>query len=200
MVVAVQDGADWLQGVVQNHRADAIRILDFPHAAQRVAAIGEQLLLLGQSLLADWLEIRLHHLKHEGADAVLPDLHRFSEQVGSPEAIEEHLRYLCKRVTQWLPTNVNPLLAYGCPLQAIVHAFGFDERTVATWQRRAGTHCKRVHSDVMQQGKVMSQHLQANEIRAKGQEGHCVDRLSDGCHDALMARRDGEPASRSCVP
>ena len=24
------------------------------------------------------------------------------------------------------------LLAYGCPIQAIVHAFGLDERTVAT--------------------------------------------------------------------
>ncbi len=28
------------------------------------------------------------------------------------------------------------LLAYGCPLQAIVHAYGLDERTVASW--RAG--------------------------------------------------------------
>jgi transposase-like protein len=25
------------------------------------------------------------------------------------------------------------LLAYGCPTQAIVHAFGLDERTVANW-------------------------------------------------------------------
>ena len=30
------------------------------------------------------------------------------------------------------------LLAHGCPLQAIVIAFGFDERTVASWGRRAG--------------------------------------------------------------
>ncbi len=30
------------------------------------------------------------------------------------------------------------LLAHGCPLQAIVVAFGFDERTVATWGARAG--------------------------------------------------------------
>jgi hypothetical protein len=26
------------------------------------------------------------------------------------------------------------LLAYGCPVQAIVHAFGLDERTVAAWR------------------------------------------------------------------
>ena len=33
------------------------------------------------------------------------------------------------------------LLSYGCPLQAIVHAYGLDERTVADWQKRAGKHC-----------------------------------------------------------
>jgi AT hook motif len=62
------------------------------------------------------------------------------------------------------------LLAYGCPLQAIVHAFGFDERTVAAWQRRAGDHCKRVHMERVQQGRVKSQHIQADEIRAKGRK------------------------------
>jgi transposase-like protein len=34
------------------------------------------------------------------------------------------------------------LLAYGCPVQAIVHAFGLDERTVARWRDRAGKHCE----------------------------------------------------------
>jgi len=32
-------------------------------------------------------------------------------------------------------TLVLTLLAHGCPLQAIVIAFGFDERTVADWGR-----------------------------------------------------------------
>jgi hypothetical protein len=31
-VCAVTDGADWLQGLIDLHRADAVRILDFPHA------------------------------------------------------------------------------------------------------------------------------------------------------------------------
>jgi transposase-like protein len=34
------------------------------------------------------------------------------------------------------------LLAHGCPLQAIVVAFGFDERTVAAWWVCAGTQAK----------------------------------------------------------
>jgi transposase-like protein len=66
--------------------------------------------------------------------------------------------------------RVITLLAYGCPRQAIVHAFGLDERTVAEWQKRAGSHCKRIHEEVVQQGKVKSQHIQADEIRAKGRD------------------------------
>jgi transposase-like protein len=40
------------------------------------------------------------------------------------------------------------LLAHGCPLQAIVVAFGFDERTVASWWARAGG-----------QGQAVQEHL-----------------------------------------
>ena len=37
-----------------------------------------------------------------------------------------------------IPIIVVSLLAYGCPIQAIVHAYGLDERTVASWRDRAG--------------------------------------------------------------
>ena len=50
-------------------------------------------------------------------------------------------------------TLVVALLGYGCPLQAIVHAFGLDERTVADWQQRAGAQCQRVHSAFVEQGQ-----------------------------------------------
>ena len=39
-----------------------------------------------------------------------------------------------------LVVTVATLLAHGCPLQAIVAAFGVDERTVAAWRERAGRH------------------------------------------------------------
>ncbi len=45
------------------------------------------------------------------------------------------------------------LLAHGCPLQAIVAAFGFDERTVAAWWARSGGRGRRPidagHSDAV---------------------------------------------------
>lgn len=40
-VCAVMDGAEWIDGLVDLHRPDALRILDFPHAAQAVSAIGK---------------------------------------------------------------------------------------------------------------------------------------------------------------
>src|SRR5881275_1317946 len=62
------------------------------------------------------------------------------------------------------------LLSYGCPTQAIVHAYGLDERTVADWQKRAGEQCQRVHQAIVEQGQVKSHHIQADEIRAKGRK------------------------------
>src|SRR5258708_1985687 len=60
------------------------------------------------------------------------------------------------------------LLAYGCPIQAIVQAFGLDERTVARWRDRAGKQCQQVHQAVVQQGQLDLVHVQADEIRVKG--------------------------------
>ena len=37
------------------------------------------------------------------------------------------------------------LLAHGCPLQAIVAAFRFDERTIAAWWARSGRQGQAVH-------------------------------------------------------
>jgi len=45
------------------------------------------------------------------------------------------------------------LLAYGCPIQAIVHAYGGDERTIADGQKRKGVHCRQVHQAIVEQGK-----------------------------------------------
>ncbi len=59
------------------------------------------------------------------------------------------------------------LLAYGCPLQAIVKAFGFDERTVKEWWRRSGEHCRVVHEHMIEQREFDLQQVQADEIKAK---------------------------------
>ena len=59
-VCAVQDGAQWLQGLVDYHRADAVRILDFAHAAEYINEIGQAVQAAGGRLPARWLEGVLH--------------------------------------------------------------------------------------------------------------------------------------------
>jgi transposase-like protein len=63
------------------------------------------------------------------------------------------------------------LLAYGCPLPAIVRAFGFDERTVKSWWQRAGVHCQQLHERVVGSQQWDLQQVQADEIKAKVQGG-----------------------------
>lgn len=68
---------------------------------------------------------------------------------------------------RWLVVAVVTLLSYGCPVQAIVAAFGLDERTVARWQRESGAQCKRVHEHLVEAGRVALSQVQADEIRVK---------------------------------
>ncbi len=69
-----------------------------------------------------------------------------------------------------LVTIVITLLAYGCPLQAIVVAFHLDERTVLHWQARAGQHCEQVHEHLVQRPRDLGQ-VQLDELRVKKQGG-----------------------------
>ena len=60
------------------------------------------------------------------------------------------------------------LLAHGCPLQAIIVAFGFDERTVAAWWARAGCQGQAVQAHLVEQPRDLGQ-VQADKIRVKKQ-------------------------------
>ena len=66
-VCAVTDGAEWLQGFIDLHRADALRILDFPHAAQRFGMIAEAYEQNGHPLPAQWVRASLSRSQTSGA-------------------------------------------------------------------------------------------------------------------------------------
>src|SRR6266581_3296274 len=95
-VCAVQDGAEWLQGLVDYHRADALRILDFAHAAEYVNEIGQAVQAAGGRLPATWLKGVLHRLKHQGPQRVLKHLAWLAARYPNP-TIQEKLTYLQKR-------------------------------------------------------------------------------------------------------
>lgn len=59
------------------------------------------------------------------------------------------------------------LLTHGCPLPAIVAAYGLDERTIAAWLTRAGQHAQAVHEHRVQRGRLDLGHVQADEIWVK---------------------------------
>lgn len=97
-------------------------------------------------------------------------------------------RYRCKRCGKTFSTTTDTalyrlhkphalvvivvtLLAYGCPVQAIVAAYGLDERTVADWQRRAGRQSQRVHRHLVEAGQVTLGQVQADELRVRAVGG-----------------------------
>lgn len=94
---AVTDGAIWLQHFVDLHCPDAVRILDFPHAAEYVSAIGEGVRVHGYHLPKQWLDGVLHRLNHEGPHRVLEHLSWLCERCLDPE-MDKKLRYLSTRV------------------------------------------------------------------------------------------------------
>jgi transposase-like protein len=65
------------------------------------------------------------------------------------------------------------LLSAGCPPQAIVAAYGLDERTVADWQRKSGSHCRGVHRHHLDTKGLDLRHTQADELYAKCVGGRC---------------------------
>jgi len=93
-VCAVMDGAEWIDGLVDLHRPDALRILDFPHAAQAVSTIGQE---AGVQELTSWLTTQLHELKHHGPAAVLAEVSRLCATLPLNESMRQQYGYLLKR-------------------------------------------------------------------------------------------------------
>jgi hypothetical protein len=62
------------------------------------------------------------------------------------------------------------LVAHGCPLAAIVVAFGLHWRTVQRWVDSAGAHAQAVHEHLVEQPRALGQ-VQADELRIKTQTG-----------------------------
>lgn len=67
--------------------------------------------------------------------------------------------------------RVVTLLAHGCPVQAVVAAYGLDERTVRSWLVKAGKHCESVHNQVVGQHQSDLGQVQADEIKVNTQRG-----------------------------
>jgi hypothetical protein len=106
VVCAVQDGAEWEQGLVDVLRPDAVRILDFPHAVEHLTAAAQPVFGVATELTA-WLDQQAHTLKHaaDGARQVLTALaqlpvHLAVDPTAAAEARDRSVTYFTKRLPQ----------------------------------------------------------------------------------------------------
>ena len=71
------------------------------------------------------------------------------------------------RTDEQIVTWAIGIVAWGCPVAAIVAVFGTDERTVADWLHRAGMYAETFHHQHVQE--IDLQQVQVDEIRLKMQ-------------------------------
>ena len=112
-IASVSDGAEWIQSFISFHAPSATRILDFPHAAQRLCQIGEAVLGAEHAGLRAWQTRKLHQLKHQGPTGVLKSLRSFAAAHLTVGVVAENLAYLEKRVAQM---HYPRFLAEGWPI------------------------------------------------------------------------------------
>lgn len=117
-VVGVVDGSGWCQGFLDYHRADAVRVLDFPHAVEHVAEAAGAAFGPGSVAAQEWLARQRRELKRGDPAEVLAALcllpvgeARQPEQAAQTQ--EGTLTYLASR---WEQIQYAALVAQGYPI------------------------------------------------------------------------------------
>ena len=141
----VTDGSEWLQKFADHHRADAVRILDFPHASEHIAAVGQASLGEGSPEAASWLKAQLHELKQGGPDKVVAAGQRLGAAQPAAADLLTHLAYLEKRTAHMqYPT----FLVAGWPIGDGAVESG-NKLVVEARLKGSGMHWARPHVDPM---------------------------------------------------
>jgi len=144
-VAAVMDGADWEQNFIDFHCPQAVRILDFAHAAQHINPIGEHLHGEHTPESQAWLKERLHLLKHEGPDGLLNEFETLQRKHPDIQVISSNLAYLKKRKAQLQ----YPLFqAQGWPIGSGIVESG-NKLVVEARLKGAGMHWAEAHVNPM---------------------------------------------------
>jgi hypothetical protein len=109
-VVAVNDGAPWEQEVVDDHRPDAVRILDWGHGAEHVSEVGRAVFGSDPTTEERWRTEQLRALKGDDPPPLVADLERVRDTLatensdGAPteaqRVVDANLLYFCKREEQ----------------------------------------------------------------------------------------------------
>lgn len=144
-VAAVGDGAEWVQGFTDQHRPDAVRILDLMHACEYLSKIAQAGWAKERVEGPVWFERQRQVLKQPGPRPVLGTVRDLREAHPHLTAIAESLAYLEKRVGQMqYPT----FQADGWPIGSGMVESG-NKLVVEARLKGAGMHWARAHVSPM---------------------------------------------------
>lgn len=150
-VIAVTDGAAWEQSFIDFHRPDAIRILDFAHAAEYLAEAGRSLYGEQSAKFRHWFEAQGNRLKKGQPEQLFKQLRQLAQTAqaeGKPEAqqaIQSSLAYLEPR---------REMIQYA-QFQALGYPIGSGsvesahKVVVESRMKQAGMHWERAHVNPM---------------------------------------------------
>ncbi len=99
-VASVSDGAEWIQGFVDFHRHDAVRILDMPHVGEYVNRVAQAVYGEGMPQARDWWQAQMHGLKARGPAPLLAELRGLCDAQPHCSVLSDSLAYLQKREGQ----------------------------------------------------------------------------------------------------
>jgi hypothetical protein len=122
-----------------------VRILDFPHAGQRIGQIGQAFFGEQNPQASQWTAERLHQLKHQGPEVILGELLRLKQQHPQLEVLAENLAYLEKRERQM---HYPQFQAQGWPIGSGMVESG-NKLVVEARMKGAGMHWERGQVNAM---------------------------------------------------
>jgi hypothetical protein len=95
-ILVVGDGAPWIWNVAADRWNDATHLLDFYHASEHVWSLGRA--LYGEDQAKEWVESRLHELRHGQEKKFLEELARLKVPRGERgETVKEQQNYFANQ-------------------------------------------------------------------------------------------------------
>lgn len=99
-VIAVNDGAEWIQSFIDYHCPQAVRIIDFAHAQGYLAQAGKAIWGEATPLFEQWYKSACHRLKHKPPQRTVANLRLLQQKVKTDEQaadVDGALFYILKR-------------------------------------------------------------------------------------------------------
>ncbi|NHZ71494.1 MAG: hypothetical protein GWP17_00175 [Aquificales bacterium] len=101
-VVAVNDGASWIQNFTDYHAPQATRIIDFTHMSGYLATAGKAVFGEGTPDFQQWFKDIRHQLKYKPPQKTLTELSLLTQKAVTPEqqaTVEEAVFYMQSRLS-----------------------------------------------------------------------------------------------------